>query len=413
MYKITLKTDSSINFRNTVNNYLNFSINQVYKRKNKNETNAWNTICSIMDRIDDLVLYLNQKELNTGKWNRCAFDFFEFIQQAGVLVNCIDDAFEIYNVKPQKHNTIFKSKKINPNIKTNKNECELDDEYFKYIRSLSSVHPSDTDRHKVFQEADFEVSPYVIWGGGIISLGNAKGDLIIVTYNNETAEYLTNKNIYMSEVFNYIKYKYYSLNYLSKEISKYYNNTISELRKKKIKKSSDFKNYLAFLNNLKNETAVRNPDMEYEIQEVIDIFKFKLSNNNNTNKFKKYKKALKLAMLSYYRQLQNMDFDCTSPFDALLGKLLLGHIYYKDKDYHYPLEKILYLKEKTGDKRFGVIMYKSILEVFQRYVNISEKELTISNSEELYLLSQIALYFHALEFENIVNSLIPNNKQYR
>lgn len=413
MYKINLNPDIAIHFRNTINDYINLSMKHVYMHKNKKIENSWNSICSIMDRIDDLVYYLNQKELNNGTWNRCAFDFFEFIQQAGVLISCIDDAFKIYNVKQKNHNVIFKSKKINPKIQTSKDDCELDDDYFQYIRSLSSVHPSSTDRHRVFQEADFEVSPYVIWGGGIISLTDAKGDLIIVTYNNETEDFLTNKSIYISEIFNYIKYKYYSLNYLSKEISNLYNKVISNLRNQKIKKASDFKRYISYLNNLKKEAEERNPDMEYEIQEVIDIYKYRLKNSKNANKFKKYKKALKLAMSAYHRQLQNMDFNCTSPFDALLGKLLVGHIYYKDKDYHYPLEKILYLKEKMGEKRFGIIMYKSILEVFQRYVDISEKEVTDNNAKELYLLSQIALYFHSLEFKNIISSLIPNTKQYR
>ena len=110
MYNIYLKPEVSTNFRNTINEYINFSIKHVYI-KDKKTTNAWNTLCCIMDRIDDLVVYLNQKKLNTGEWKGCAFDFFEFIEQAAVLISCIDDAFEIYSFQFPKHNVIFKSKK--------------------------------------------------------------------------------------------------------------------------------------------------------------------------------------------------------------------------------------------------------------------------------------------------------------
>lgn len=44
------------------------------KRDNKNHR-AWDKICAIMDRLDDTVYYLNGLELNTGKYERSAFDF--------------------------------------------------------------------------------------------------------------------------------------------------------------------------------------------------------------------------------------------------------------------------------------------------------------------------------------------------
>ena len=413
MYKINLNPNVATHFRNTINEYVDLSMKHEYMHNNKKIENSWNSICSIMDRIDDLVIYLNQKILNDGTWNRCAFDFFEFIEQAGVLVSCIDDAFKIYNVSFKKHNTIFKSKKINPKIKTKKNDCELDDSYFMYIRSLSSVHPSDTSHHREFQEADFEVSPYVMWNGGIIALNNYGVDLVIVSYNNETFEFLTNKGIIINEVFNYIKYKYYSLIQLYKEITKYYENIIATFRSSKIKKPLDFCDYSSYLNNLKDEALKRNPDMEYEIQECIDIFNLNLTNINNNAKFEKYKKALKYAIQAFHKQLQNMDYDCISPFDRMISELLLGRIYYKDKDYHYPLSKILYLKEKAGDKTFGLIMYKDLLNVFEKYVEVTEEDLHRLCYHELYVLSQVALYFHALDFDSIINRFIPNKKDYR
>ena len=106
MYKINLNDKVITNFRRVINDYIDFSLNKTYK----NNDNAWNSICALMDRIEDIVIYLNAKELNTGKWNRCAFDFFEFIEQAGVLVECIDELFKIYDIKHANDKPIFKHK---------------------------------------------------------------------------------------------------------------------------------------------------------------------------------------------------------------------------------------------------------------------------------------------------------------
>ncbi len=303
MYKIYLNDDVIINFRNTINDYIDFSLVKKYK----NNDNAWNSICALMDRIEDIVIYLNAKELNTGKWNRCAFDFFEFIEQAGVLIECIDELYKIYDIQINKSKTIFKHKEINEKYlsklkEANKTVKVGDSKYFEYIRSLSSVHPDKTDRHKAFQLANFEVSPYVVWNCGIYALDpRCNGEIILVTYNNETDQMLINKSIYIKEIFNFIKYKYYSINYLTKSVKKYYLNEIKTLRTTPIKKRKDFKNSLEYLNNLANESKKRCPNITDEIQEVIDIFNQQITRKENINKYNKYCNALLYSMKGIHR----------------------------------------------------------------------------------------------------------------
>lgn len=329
MYKINLNDDVINNFRNVINNFIDFSLNKKYK----NSDNAWNSICALMDRITDIVIYLNEKQLNTGKWNRCAFDFFEFIEQAGVLVECIDELFKIYDIKYPCKKVIFKHKELNGKyISKLKEENKIaktnDSNYFDYIRSLSSVHPGKTDRHKEFQAANFEVSPYVVWGGGVYALDpRCKGEIILVTYNNETEQLLINKSLYINEIFNFIKHKYYSLNYLSKYVNKVYKKMISDLRNTKIKKRIEFDNDNDFLKNLVNESKKRCPDITDEIQEVIDILNQKITSYENISNYKKYCNAILFSIKGIYRQLQNMDFKCESSIDNLLFKLLVGEIH--------------------------------------------------------------------------------------
>ena len=331
MHKIYLNDNVIRNFRNTINDYIDFSLLKKYK----NNDNAWNSICALMDRIEDIVIYLNEKELNTGKWNRCAFDFFEFIEQAGVLIECIDELYKIYDIKPSRTKTIFKHKEINEaylsKLKEENKIAKVGDlNYFEYIRSLSSVHPGKTDRHKEFQFANFEVSPYVVWNSGIYALDpRCNGEIILVTYNNETDQMLINKSIYIKEIFNFIKYKYYSINYLTKYVKKYYLDEIRTLRDTPIRKRNDLKNNLEYLNNLVNESKKRCPNITDEIQEVIDIFDQQITREENINKYNKYCNALLYSMKGIHRQLQNMDFKCESPIDNLLFKLLVGEIHLK------------------------------------------------------------------------------------
>ncbi len=417
MFKIKLNPSVGHKFRNVVNDYIDLSLKHQFYRKKKptKPVNSWHSICTIMDRIDDLVLYLNQKVLNDGTWERCAFDFFEFIEQAGVLIECIDYAFSIYNVRTPAHNVIFKSKCINSTVNNNKSDWELDDDYFKYIRSLSSVHPNDTSQHAIFQEDEFEVSPYAMWNNGIFRISNNKADLIITTYNNIIDRLIVHKEIFINELFNYIKYKYYSLNSLSKVIINYNKNIINNFRKKFILKPKDFSDYLDYLNNLKIEASERNNEIENQINEIIDIFNMNISNKNNESSFIKYKHAIKYALQAYHRQLQNMDYNCLSFFDKLIEKLLLGSVYLKDGkiDYNYYLSKVIYLNEKHGDKIYALSMYKLLLPFFQQYVEITEDDLRRLNYHELYVISQIALYMHALEYDSIINKLIPDSVDYR
>lgn len=418
MYKIYLDDNVIRNFRNTINNYLNFSLVKKYK----NNENAWNSICALMDRIDDIVIYLNEKELNTGKWKRCAFDFFEFIEQAGVLIECIDELYKIYDMDNKKTKNIFKHKEVNQKYlsklkKENKIAKVSDSNYFEYIRALSAVHPGKTDRHKEFQDASFEVSPYVVWKSGIYELDHrCNGEIVLATYNNETDQFLINKSIYIEEIFNYIKYKYYSLNYLTKHIKKYYIDNIKSLRNTPILKIENFKNNLDYLDNLVIESKMRCPNITDEIQEVIDIFGQQITRKDNIDKYNKYCNALLYSMKGVYRQLQNMDFRCESPIDNLLFELLVGEIHLENNsemNYTYPLQKILELKQVSGDKEFALSQYKILLPFFNKYIKVTDKDLHNLSYEELYVLSQVAIYLHELEYKDVVNLCIPHKEDFR
>lgn len=243
------------------------------------------------------------------------------------------------------------------------------------------------------------------------------GEIVMVTYSNGSEYFLTNKSIFINEVFNFIKFKYYSLNYLSKSIKKYNERNIKILRDTKLKKNEEFDNYSDYLDYLIEESKKRCPNLEDDIKEVKSILKCTGFINENETKYTKYCNSLKYAIKITCRQLQNMDFKGNSICDNLLSNLLLGKIYVEKQDgcgYSYYQSKILYLKDcYPDDNYYGRICYKELLPIFSKYVNISENDLCNYTNNDLYILSQVATYFHELENKGLINKLIPNTEDYR
>ena len=135
------------------------------KKNSTKEYNAIHTIYASLDRLNDTAIYLNEMILNKTNSSR-AFDFYDFINNSYVIINCIYHIAEVFNIDLS-------------DIK--KNKCNLqniigldcmnyessDDDYFNYIRSISSVHPIVTDRHRKICGESFHTSPFSIWLTGI------------------------------------------------------------------------------------------------------------------------------------------------------------------------------------------------------------------------------------------------------
>lgn len=142
MSKIELDSLLCSELRKKINEYQNYSINKNHSINNAKTERGWDKICAIMDRLDDTTLYLNSLDLKKGTGPLPVFDY-DFTE--------IDKESNIFN---QKGNAGSGS----------------DKKYFEYLRSLCSIHPIETSRHKIFQD-DFtkiECSPFVRWNDGFI-----------------------------------------------------------------------------------------------------------------------------------------------------------------------------------------------------------------------------------------------------
>lgn len=228
--------------QNTINENQNISINKEFSKrigKDIKKFNSWDIVCAIMDRIKDTCEYLNTLELNTGEYTRSAFDFINFINNAKVIVDCVNDFANVYDVSFKNEN---KSTEIFKQIGKKGQGTDL--KYFRYIRSLCSVHPNDTSRHSEYQDNDFECSPFVLWNNGIYSDDN---DIHIVVYTSEVDKFPKNINLKIKDIFNFINYRYGLIKKIISAIESYQKEIIAQFKNRRINQPEEFKNYIEYL----------------------------------------------------------------------------------------------------------------------------------------------------------------------
>ncbi|MDD2371637.1 MAG: hypothetical protein PHQ32_06530 [Firmicutes bacterium] len=417
IYKIELDKNILADIRKTVVRDTNHSLNKRYNKKKNEDYPAWSVLCAILDRLDDTVGYVNNLVLNTGKFRRSAFDFFDFMNQSAVIINCINELASIYEIPMEEideNTSIFK--------KLGNDKSGTDKKYFEYLRSLCSVHPVGTDRHKRYQDGDFECSPFVVWNE-IISRYDERGDLYTVVYAIKNEKYHKIVPIRICEIFEYIKYRYEFLKIILEGIKKYNLKVTKELQESIIMKEGQFLNYIDYLNNLINESKNRfGPDYSDVLEFAKKVFLTNPSNNENLAKYKKYCEALKYAIKFEYNGLQNMSFDgfehCGIKYNEFNTETtLLFELYHVDSNsalrnkYGYQLEKIAVLS--YSDDPYDIDEAYSCIETAS---SLLEKYVTFENTNcnlEKYILMKIGLYFECLDNKCILNKNIPNDIKYR
>ena len=135
--------------------------NKIAIIKIKNKTiryQYYNQLTTCILRIRETTNYINQKKL--VKDNECgqAFDFYELVNLISIILGCVETLFDIFDVplplEAFKRNSIFKIS----------NQTKLNDfQFFKFVRSASSVHPSKTTSFRGKTKRLNEVFPYAIW----------------------------------------------------------------------------------------------------------------------------------------------------------------------------------------------------------------------------------------------------------
>lgn len=422
-YKINLDYEPCRRLNEIVNNYSNYSIKKKYTvkiKKDEYEENAWHKVCAIMDRLSDTIYYLNNLELGSSKSKyRTAFDFYDFMNNAEVLIECIDSCAKLYNVD-------FSTENSSSSI-FQKNGSDRD--YFKYIRSLCSIHPVETSHYQdTFQDPNtkIECSPYVIWNTSNYPLyGNQNSDLTATVYTNNPDSFMKQIPIKIPEIFSYVEYRLSLLNKVVDGIIAENEQIITDYKSQPLEQEETFADYSAYLEYLKNIYSERiGPGYE----EVFDIYKyaFEISFEDELNKssLEKFKNAIKYSVIflrSYLELLPTEDsFEttgCKNFEENNLGGLLffkldncpdykIGTDMYNFRYFFTCMSSFFTYNKYEFQKQY---MLEQIHPLIDKYVSINE---TMDN-KLISLLVIIASYMINLEIDSEINPNIPQDKMYR
>lgn len=305
------------------------------------------------------------------------------------------------------------------NVINNEQHISMNKKYFKYIRSLCSGHPSDTSFYKeMYQDNDFECSPFVIWNSGIFSNDY---DIDIVVYTNAKGSHTKRIGLKIEEIFQYVKYRYNLIKKIIESIQKYQQEIIQVYKNTFLKNENEFDSYIEYLEYLKEIEKERFGDCNIHLLEyALDIFKLNLSNKKNKILFEKYKEIYKYAINFTHNEIQNMTREGfensgiknNNSNGSLLDIITFEHCNSKEtNDFHYQLEKIGYLDYDSGyeNKQWAYTMLKQIKPFLERHVHIEGA----NGDLEHYILVNMALYFDSLENNCILNDNVPNSLLYR
>lgn len=401
------------------------SIDNVHEEKQTNGSYcAWNRTCATMDRLEDTLNYLNSIELGNGTNNRTAFDFYDFINNAYIVIDCIKTIGKIFRVD----NALIEAIETSQSVFGNRlgDNC-TDARYFEYIRSLCSVHPLCTNHQKEFLNGSkFHCCPFVTWDPTLTWYDGKSADLAAFIYPSEKGKGPIVHGLYVSQFEQYlIKW----IDFIPKiiEAKNYYTDVVyDKLRKEQVKYLSDFKNDVPeYLTYLKAEYCKRfDYGSEYLFDECRSFFTITLSDPRNRLFLEKYQNAILLSLTFLRNELQNMSYEGydnngikypeawleTTLFDEL------SHISPYDgsfSQYSNIFEKMYYLSADEYYSEYDKMYARRLLEdpkdLINHYIYFTNTE----PDKERVVLVRLALYLDALTQKCLLNKNIPNDLEYR
>ena len=116
----------------------------------------YNQVCTCILRVRETSNYLEHFPFKRSNEYQQAFDFYEFINCVAIVFGCVEQLFNTFGLSLEQS---YLGKAFT-------NSCPgktSDVQYFKFLRSASSMHPANTNRHNKITKHSFEVYPYALW----------------------------------------------------------------------------------------------------------------------------------------------------------------------------------------------------------------------------------------------------------
>lgn len=173
----------SFNFDRTVIQRMRTNSNEHFEKvkdvfivvDGKHKVSCWNKYTASLIRIDETLRYINTLKLGKTE-NRAAFDLYEFIMHCDVVIVSIKELAKIFNVDYKQNLTknidcfgeaIFDNESnIKNRITIKEIQKSNDENFWKYLRSLSAIHPTNTTTANFIDEYmgnKLHISPFASW----------------------------------------------------------------------------------------------------------------------------------------------------------------------------------------------------------------------------------------------------------
>lgn len=353
-----------LEFRNLIN-----SSNIFYKLEE--QKSRWNLICTLMERLDSAVVFLNSHS-NQPKTEE---EFVFVMVFASIVKDGIYKFYEnIYNKKPS---TIeikkwFSCASVYDKPFFDEKTCPTDDVFFEYLRAVTFAHPFETSKkgrsgRTFMKDGEIHMSPWVFCNG-FFSNRNMVGVRI---YTNEMEEHdIIDLRVPFDNLKSYIQERY---ELIREFISWGENAIIIQNQNWKAKKIERIGTPVKILLNVKEILKERFVD-EYLIEETIDILNYSTNVEKNNSAVEIVKKIIEEKICIICDAVDNLDYE------KIYEELDI--LYKRPKNLHsmasYELEKIFsYLHGTRGvievgsNVEWGIIQVKSFVEKYaHKYVVI-------------------------------------------
>lgn len=423
-FRIHLNPDLIERFNDSLDRHEHISeqisfVEKAFEKKKYRGVPAWDCICTCVHRIRNGVAYLNKQELGRMECGS-AFDFINFINNASVVLDCIQMLADILGVDLKEENsrsTVFNM--------VGSDGKGTDKKYYEFLRSLCAVHPSGTDRHRRYQGADMVSCPYLIWTHtSSMPIPDVWGDCDIHAHAfvNEANSWGEDVCIRIDQVLEYVEYRYSLLGKIEGALERYQESEIQRFRSAPVPEMEKDETELDFISRLKGVERERfgsNNDFVYDFAKK--AVSFVPSNRANAEAAHRYAEAWRYALTLQLNVLRDMcregleyaGIDGDNTGWVLFENLKGCHCFCSELDgFDYNLEKTHYLDEGNGpsDASWGRAKLQEMNAILGKRVVFDYEN---DSDAELYMLSRIALYEIALMHPCEINDAIPLDSKYR
>ena len=331
-----------------------FSKKTIKKRIDKNGSSNYryqyyNQLCTCIIRIRETSDYLHDFDFKQDNNHRQAFDFYEFINCIWIVYGCTETIFSIFNLDLTNY-----IKEKNAFKKSNRTRTD-DIRFFKFIRSASTAHPSETTRHQKISHKIIETYPYALWTDGSISFlmrdSDPNADIELLSWGPKTNSRYKRYYLYISEFYDFVNNVLDSFKNLIPVANGIVALHKEKLRCKRIKPEKDFENYHEYLMYLRKRLSKLMENGEFPDGGLL-LADHILNNPKICSEFKKYIKTridgLVDEMQTDLEQISFDDiFDDLYLYDVIEGKHeKAGYI---SEKYHSYLSKEARFEIETGN----------------------------------------------------------------